>query len=221
MNRREQIHELIAAAQTSEALDLLMKYCQDVAPQHENDVRLLQSQFSEITKDEIQGLEPDRRQTIRLRAGILELSTLIERESNQELSEEESSSLEVSKLQVLVWNLESITQVNRGSVRRSVAFTVVLILVSVGIYFYYHFKFEGSEDTVNYMVTIISILPGMLGLIPLKEANHKFDLIKLCDTYQKRIEQMLSDAQGIGPAYLEEVERINLLVSKIQESSIG
>lgn len=221
MNRREQIHELIASAQTSEALQLLLEYCREVAPKHEHDVLLLQSQHSEITKDEIMGLEPDHKISIRLRAGILELSTLIERESNVELSAEETSSLEVSKLQVLVWNLESITQVNRGSVRRSVAFTIVLALVSVAIYVYYHFKFTEAEDIVHTMVSIISILPGLLGLMPLKDVNHKLDLIKLCKVYRKRIEQMLSNTQNIGPAHLEEVARINLLVNKIQESSIG
>lgn len=221
MNRREQIHELIADAQTSEALQLLLEYCRDVAPKYENDVLLLQSQQSEITKDEIMGLEPDRKVSIRLRAGILELSTLIEQESNVELSDEESSSLEVSKLQVLVWNLESITQVNRGSVKRSVGFTIILALVSVAIYVYYHFKFTEAETVVHTMVSIISILPALLGLMPLKDVNHKLDLIKLCDTYRKRIEQMLSNTQSIGPAHLEEVARINLLVNKIQESSIG
>lgn len=221
MNRREQIHQLIADAQTSEALEVLMAYCVDVAPQHQHDVVLLQSQLSEITKEEIQGLEPDRRSIIRLRAGVLELSTLIERESKVELSDQESSSLEVSKLQVLVWNLESITQVNRGSVRRSIAFTVVLALVSVAIYFFSHAKFGDADATVHTMVSIVSIMPAMLGLMPLKDVNHKYDIIKLCDTYRQRIEQMLANAQTIGPAHLEEVERINLLVNKIQESSIG
>lgn len=225
MNRREEIHKFIANAQTPEALELLLAYCRDVAPQYETDVRLLQSQQSEITKEEIMGMEIDRKDSIRLRAGILELSTLIEKESNVKLSDEETSSLETSKLQVLVWNLESITQVNRSSVRRSVAFTLVLALVSVAIYVYYHSKFDNAADkagdTVQTMVSIISILPAILGLMPLKDVNHKLDLIKLCETYRKRIEQLLTNTQNIGPVHLEEVARINLLVNKIQESSIG
>jgi hypothetical protein len=221
MTQNGKIQNLIIEGKTDEALDLLEAYVKEQSPNYTDDVVLLKSQLAKFTRDEIKGLKVENTELNRINAAILEISGRVDVKNDHSKTDSEKKDLESSNLRVLVWNLDSIIQVNADNIRRSLIFSGILLLLSVVLFTAIFVFLRGSEFYFRMIISIIALMPAILGAIPVKDVNQKLDIVKLCKRYKQRIEMMLTDHTLQSGAYFEDINRIKLLVNKMQESRIA
>ncbi|WP_020570390.1 hypothetical protein [Neolewinella persica] len=221
MTQNGKIQNLIIEGKTEEALDLLDAYVLEQSPNYCEEVVLLKSQMGYFVRDQLRGLKVEPTELNRINAAILEISGRIDTRNDHSKTDSEKQDLENSNLRVLVWNLDSIIQVNTDNISRSIIFSVVLLLLSVALFTVIFFVLNNSDILIRMIVSIISLMPAILGAIPVKDVNQKLDIVKLCKRYRQRIEMMLTDSTLQSGAYFEDIKRIKTLVNKMQESRIA
>ncbi|MEM6396939.1 MAG: hypothetical protein AAF741_11385 [Bacteroidota bacterium] len=221
MAKQEEIRNLVMKARVDDALRELYAYSTDadVNQTYKDDVVLLRAQHERIKQDQVRGIDPDSSEINKISAAILEITGRIDQKNNHSKSDSERKSLMLSQLQVLKWNLDGLIEINQSSINRSLylgcslfALTVVFFIASITV------GFGGDDVLIKYVTSILSFIPGILGVFPIKDINQKFDALKLCKRFRKRMELLLSEAVPLTKENLSEVQRIKLLVNKMQES---
>jgi len=220
MARQGQIRDLVMKAGISDALKELYEYAteNDVNQTYKDDVILLRAQHERLLQDERRGIKVSASDLNKVNAAVLEISSKIDEKNNDSKSDTEKKTLMLSNLNVLNWNLDSLIEINKGSINRSLflgcslfGLTIVFFIISIT------FAFGQEEILIKYITAILSFIPGLLGLFPMKDINQKFDELKLCKRFQKRVGLMLSETIPLSSENLSEVQRIKMLVNKMQE----